>query len=123
MGNRFAAWLSQEMSKREWSQSDLARASGVHRATISKLLTYPDQKPSIVTCSKIAGALNFPAHYVLTKAGLIPEQEERSPTLEEANQLLDELPEEYRKQALAIIRFLHKTHSRSEVEEADQTAT
>ena len=111
MGNKFSTWINEELDKRDWSQSDLARASGVHRATISKLLSYPDQRPSPDTCTGIAKALSLPVDFVLEKAGLIPESKDKSPTLEEANQLMDELPEEYQKQALNLIRFLHKTYA------------
>ena len=123
MGNDFSTWINKELQERDWSQSDLARASGLHRATISKLLSYADQVPSPETLNGIAKAFNYPPEYVLRQAGLLPPEMNSNPALEEANQLLSELPKEYQKQALQLIRFLHDTHVPYNTKKANKTSS
>lgn len=110
MANKFSTWINSTLRERGWTQADLHRASGLSRATISKLASPERFTPNPETVTAIAKAFKLPPVFVYKQAGLIPQEKDKSPTLEEANQLLDELPEEYQKQALALIRFLHKTH-------------
>ncbi|MEW5829096.1 MAG: helix-turn-helix transcriptional regulator [Chloroflexota bacterium] len=59
------------MNKRQWSQSDLARAADLSRAVINKLLnekTYP--RPT--TLAAIARAFKIPTETAYRAAGLLP---------------------------------------------------
>lgn len=80
--HKFNDWLVREMSKRGWSQSDLARSSELNRAVINKLLngqTYP--RPS--TLEAIARAFRVPVEQVFRVAGLLPDVPESESYLEE----------------------------------------
>lgn len=60
----FSAWLTFQMQLKNWTQSDLARASGLTRQTISYYLSdkskYPDENALI----KIANAFKLPPEHV-----------------------------------------------------------
>lgn len=72
----FTYWLQSEREKRSWSQSDLARFSGLNRAVINKLETGTEPMPK--TLIAIARALHLPADLVFEKAGLLPPKSELS---------------------------------------------
>ncbi|MBX3005979.1 MAG: helix-turn-helix transcriptional regulator [Anaerolineales bacterium] len=71
----FSEWLSAEMQKRDWSQSDLARASGLRRATISNVLNRVRQ-PGTAVLHALARGLDLPLDLVYRKAGLLPTRAE-----------------------------------------------
>jgi transcriptional regulator with XRE-family HTH domain len=68
---RFGEWLQQEREKRSWSQSDLARASGLHRQIINKTENSVSM-PAVETFIALAKALNYSPVFLLRKAGLLP---------------------------------------------------
>ena len=109
MDGNFGSWLLDEIEERKWSQADLAEKAGVTNATISRLVN-GTRNPGPDLAKKLADALNYPPEFVFRIADLLPPKSESNPTLEEANRLLSELPEEYQKQALQLVRFLHSTH-------------
>jgi transcriptional regulator with XRE-family HTH domain len=57
-------WLADELRRRGWSQSELARRSGLSRPTINKYLRPPDhphhRAPDFASLSRIATALDVP---------------------------------------------------------------
>jgi len=67
----FKDWLIDEMNNRKWSQADLAKKSGVARATISNLLNEV-RNPGTDLIIAIANALDYPAEYVMRRAGILP---------------------------------------------------
>ena len=67
----FAEWLQMEMNKRGWSQSDCARAAGLNRAVINKLLN-GRCRPQPTTLMAIAGAFRIPVETAYRAAGLLP---------------------------------------------------
>ncbi len=67
----FSEWLQAEMSKRGWSQSDLARFAELNRAVINKLLN-GKSNPQPSTLGAIARALKIPIETVYRAAGLLP---------------------------------------------------
>ena len=68
----FALWMQSEREKRGWSQSDLSRYSGLHRAIISKIETNVST-PSIETFISLAQAFKISPITIIRKAGLLPE--------------------------------------------------
>ena len=111
--NTFGNWLEQEINERGWSQAELARKATSSRTSINNIIN-GRRDPGPEMCRAIANALNLPQEYIFKKAGLIDVdngEEDTSPTLEEANELMEQLPEEYQQQALALIRFLYETHA------------
>lgn len=67
----FSEWLAAEMQKREMSQSDLARASNLKRATVSNVLNRVRQ-PGTYVLKALAKGLDMPLDLVYQKAGLLP---------------------------------------------------
>jgi len=69
----FSEWLQSELNKRQLTQSELARAAGLSRAVINKLLngrTYPQPE----TLQAIARAFKIPIETAYRAAGLLPKQ-------------------------------------------------
>jgi transcriptional regulator with XRE-family HTH domain len=67
----FSQWLQSEMDKRDWSQSDCARAADLNRAVINKLLN-GKCRPQPATLMAIARALRIPVETAYRAAGLLP---------------------------------------------------
>ena len=70
----FSEWLMRELNSRHWSQSDLARKSGITRGSISHILN-GTRKAGNDVCEGIARAFGYPPAFVFEKAGLISDSE------------------------------------------------
>jgi SOS-response transcriptional repressor LexA len=57
---RFGDWLQNQLDRKEWSQSDLARVSGLSTTTISKYIAGPDKPSRLKTILSISRALAVP---------------------------------------------------------------
>jgi transcriptional regulator with XRE-family HTH domain len=68
---KFSSWLQSELKKREWSQADLARKSGVSTGQIARVMdnTRGVGPESLV---QIARALSIPPVHVFEMAGILP---------------------------------------------------
>lgn len=86
----FPTWLQAHMNQRGWSQSDMARASGINRAVINKVLS-SQSKPAPETLESIARALRLPQETVFRAAGLLPPSPSSDPWLDEQNYRLQKL--------------------------------
>lgn len=64
-------WLLNEMNRRKWSQSDLARESGLSQSQISRVVSGL-RPPGNEFCNAIAKAFGIPPHQVFVMAGLMP---------------------------------------------------
>ncbi|MEL7658758.1 MAG: helix-turn-helix transcriptional regulator [Bacillota bacterium] len=100
----FKDWLIDEMNNRKWSQADLAKKSGVARATISNLLNEV-RNPGTDLIIAIANALDYPAEYVMRRAGILPIKSEQSEQKEELLFLFDKLPEKEKEDLLKYTRI------------------
>ena len=67
----FGQWVQSERDKRDWSQSDLSRYSGLHRAVISKI--EGGTRPMPETLLALAQAFKISPINIFRKAGLLPE--------------------------------------------------
>lgn len=67
----FSEWVQKERQERDWSQANLARYSGISRATINKIESGADT-PNPETISAIARAFKVPLTLAFRKAGLLP---------------------------------------------------
>jgi transcriptional regulator with XRE-family HTH domain len=102
----FGTWLAEQLQKRDWSMSELARRCGVSHATISRLIS-GNQNPSPELCREIARALVVPPENVFRKAGLLPpEPDPNNSQLNEALHLFQQLPKEEREFILIQMRAL-----------------
>jgi transcriptional regulator with XRE-family HTH domain len=83
----FSKWLQAELDKRQWSQAELARASGLSRAVINKLLN-AKTFPAPVTLEGLARALKIPVETAYRAAGILPEIPPTEAFIAEATHLL-----------------------------------
>jgi transcriptional regulator with XRE-family HTH domain len=99
----FKTWLNEQMYIRDWSQADLARASGLTRATISYYLGPKSKKPDEDALTKIAKAFKLPTELVFEKAGLLPPRTDLSPVDRIIMDLVKNLPENDKKAFQAML--------------------
>ena len=78
----FSELLQSEMDKRDWSQSDCARAAELNRAVINKLLN-GKCKPQPSTLVAIARAFKIPVETAYRAAGLLPPSADYDDTTEQ----------------------------------------
>lgn len=107
----FHEWLQAELDKREWSQAEFSRQSGIDTGTISNVLN-DVRKPGPEFCRDAARGLKVPQRVVFVAAGLMddddPNDGDISPSLWEAINLLRQLPEEERDREIAALRIRAK---------------
>lgn len=82
MDNTFSFWLLTQMQERHWSQSDLARASGLTRQAISYYLSNKSKSPDDNALICISKALQLPPEIVFRAAGLLPLSPQPDPWME-----------------------------------------
>lgn len=102
----FNDWLLTELNNREWSQADLARASGLTTAAISKYIN--GRIPDKTALQKIAKALNYPPTFIFRKAGILPPQPEIDEMIEQILHEAAHLTTEDQQELLAFIRMKRK---------------
>jgi len=78
----FSEWLQAEMDKRDWSQSDCARAADLNRAVINKLLN-GKCRPQPSTLGALARAFKMPVETAYRAAGLLPSNADHDDTIEQ----------------------------------------
>jgi len=107
--NDFVNWLIDEMNKRGWSNSELARRAGVVHSTISMILS-GKSNPGNDLCVGIAKALKIPPEEVFRRAGILPPlpAPDNDPTLEEITAYLKRLSSEDRKEVLMYTHFRYQ---------------
>ena len=103
--NNFPAWLQDQIDKRNWSQSDLARFAGLNRAVINKALN-SQSKPAVETLESIARGLKLSPEVVFRAAGLLPPQTDEDPWVEEMSHNLGKLTGARRAIAESLVRSL-----------------
>lgn len=114
----FALWMQSEREKRGWSQSDLSRYSGLHRAIISKIETNVST-PSIETFISLAQAFKISPITIIRKAGLLPDESE-STNFEDWQHLLNQLMPDEQEEMRQIIEL--KIERRQKAEQAARTS-
>ena len=97
----FSEWLQEEMTKRGWSQSDMARFADLNRAVINKLLN-GKSNPQPSTLGAIARALKIPIETAYRAAGLLPQSSDHDDTTDELIYILKSIQSPQRK-ATAIM--------------------
>lgn len=102
--NTFSNWILQELDKRGWSQSDLARASGLTRGGVSNIV---NEKSSIGidSATGIAKAFGVPVTEVLSAAGVIPKVPEATAEEEQLLYLFRQMTEDQRRDLLLYADF------------------
>lgn len=92
MATPFSDWLQAELNSRDWSQSDLGRAAGLGRGSVSNLINNV-RKPGPEICQSIARALGYPPEIVYRAAGILPPEIKQNELRRRINYMLDKLPE------------------------------
>ncbi len=121
MDDTLSILINAKMASHQWSQSDLARKSGLNRAVISKILS-GNTKPTPDTCRDLALALELPIEQVFRAAGLLPPQPKEDPLVNLITYLSEQLPTDEDKQdAAEYIRLrLRLAEERGKHESADK---
>jgi len=113
----FSEWLQNEMNKRGWSQSDLARAADLNRAVINELLNGKSH-PQPSTLEAISRALKIPIEITYRAAGLLPANSDHDDTVEEAIYVLKHIRSAQRKAtAVALLKALIAEEENEQKEE------
>ena len=111
----FAEWLNDKMQERSWSQSELARRSGLSQATVSMVLS-GDRSPGPEFLLGVSDALNVPEIIVFQKAGILPDDSLSTPNSREASFLFRQLSDRQQKDLLAMMRALVEEKQRGPIE-------
>jgi len=112
--SKFSDWILDELRERDWSQADLARKSGLTRATISYYLGPKSKSPDENALRKIAKAFNLPVEFVFQKAGILPSNpEEDDPFIAEIIFITRELPPNDIQDLLDLARVKHARYART----------
>ena len=98
----FSEWLQAEMDKRDWSQSDCARAADLNRAVINKLLN-GKCKPQPTTLVAIARAFKIPIEIAYRAAGLLPPSSEHDDTIEQLTYIFNSIQSPQRRSTAIML--------------------
>lgn len=105
VNDSFATWLIEELKKKDWSQSDLARRAGVSQVTVSRVLSETRQ-PGPEFCQGVAQALRIPPEQVFRRAGLLPLKSQQQEGIEELLFYYEQLTPGDQARALTLLRAL-----------------
>lgn len=89
---KFNDWLLERLKEKDWSQADLARASGMTRGGVSNYIN--GRIPDETALRKIAKAFNLPPETVYRAAGILPPTPKPDPVIDEITHLARSLPPE-----------------------------
>ncbi len=108
MGNTdiFSKWLTVQMKRENWTQADLARATGIGRAAISKMISNKKSlKPKPESCLALAKAFRLAPETVYRAAGILPTEPE-FPELDDLKAIASNLSARGREEIVAIARAI-----------------
>lgn len=77
----FIDWLREELNKRDWSQSELARRGNISASMVSMVLS-GTSKPGANFCAGVARALNLSPEAVMQQAGILKKRPQQTQTSE-----------------------------------------
>lgn len=115
---KFNDWLLEKLKEQDWSQADLARASGLTRAAISRYINDYARKPDEDALRKIAKALSMAPEAVFRAAGILPPVSEIDAMIEEIIETTRHMSREEQREVLNYIRF-----RRAELEKKNEQTT
>jgi transcriptional regulator with XRE-family HTH domain len=107
----FNDWLLSQLNQAQWSQADLARASGLTTAAISKYMG--GRIPDKVALRKIAKAFKLPPETVFRAAGALPSIVE-DPWVSEMEYKISQLTGMRREMAEQLLNSLLDQQAREE---------
>jgi transcriptional regulator with XRE-family HTH domain len=108
MARKFANWLMAQMQERNWTQADLARASGVHKQSIHYYLTQSVKPPRAYILAKLAAALDLPVEEAYRAAHIPLHPSDVNQTIEEVLYEMETMSGEDQQEVLAFVRMKRK---------------
>lgn len=110
--SKFTDWIEEKLRENSWKQADLARASNITTAALSRLLSQ-ERGVGIETCLGIARAFNEPPEKVFRLAGLLPPLPagEDDITLRGLIELAKRLPREERLELLKYAEYRYRRYN------------
>jgi len=100
----FITWLIDQMNRRGWNNSELARRAGIGPSGISMIIN-EQRAPGVDFCRAVARALGLPPETVFRQAGLLPpDVNSDAPARRELLYLFEQLPESDRGLVLSMVR-------------------
>lgn len=112
----FGQWLQSEREKRDLSQSDLARMTGLHRQIINKTENGVSM-PAVETYLALAKAFGISPVSIFRKAGLLPEGGDNT-NFEDWQHLLTQLTPDEEEEMRQIVEM--KIERRQKAEQASR---
>jgi transcriptional regulator with XRE-family HTH domain len=103
--DKFAEWLLEEIDRRNWSQSELARRAELAQPTISLVLS-EQKNPGPDFCQGVARAFRVPTEVVFRRAGLLPPEPDHSAKVINLTYLAHRLHDDDLDRLLVIARAL-----------------
>jgi len=104
----FGTWLLKELTKQSMSQADLARASGITTAHMSRIIS-GERNAGKDALAKIAYALRLPPETVFIAAGIYKptytKDDEKDPTLLEWIKIFKDADDETRERLIDSARY------------------
>ena len=101
----FSDWLLEKMREHDWSQSDLSRATGLTRQSISYYISGKSKQPDEFALQKIAKALSLPIAEVYRAAGTLPPEPVETKLIRQITHLTTQLPPEEQQGILEFIKL------------------
>ena len=105
--NDFSVWLLDELDRRGWRPTDLAREAGITDGTVSNILN-GHKSPGWDACLSISKALHVPYDEVFSRAGLVSGKGEKLPemTALDAERVIAALRKMTAEQRENVIRYI-----------------
>jgi transcriptional regulator with XRE-family HTH domain len=116
---KFSSWLLEELTQRDMSQSDLARACNITTAQTSRIIS-GERNVGTKSLTNIAQALKLPVDFVFEKAGLLPRKSNLSPIQRTITYLMEGLPDSDLELTVAILTQRHNYYRRISLENEGQ---
>ncbi len=104
MESSFSNWLLEELDKRQWSQSDLSRSSGLTRGAISNIINEKNDL-GLDSVIGIAKAFRIPVSKVLSAAGIIPKMSKETEAEEQLLHMFRQLSKYDQEAILDFVEF------------------
>jgi transcriptional regulator with XRE-family HTH domain len=120
MVTEFINWLIEEIDKRGWSNSELARRASVAPATVSMIIS-GKSNPGLDFCVGVARAFNVPPEDVLRRAGLLPGRPGHDAQTRRASYMFSRLSEDLQRYILTMMEALIEEQEQEDLEEHPET--
>lgn len=108
-------YILAELKRRDWNQTDLARAARVSRQSISTLLNRTTN-PNPDTLKALARALNRPIEHIYRLAGILPPEDSRKVAEQVLGYKLRDLNESEIEQVIDFVEYLYQKKEREQGE-------